>query len=165
MPDTGSSCLTSLRSDCRPRDRDHRHRKPSRARRHDITRAVKQRCRGTKISIGGLGKRFAELDPHARETLHQWSVELVFRLCSDRRQPFTYGGFDDLADLSSGIISSFLRVLQTRSYVAERGRHVRSGTAIPGRPRTKPVYMASQAYFDCIKHNDPDTSIQFPGLS
>jgi hypothetical protein len=105
------------------------------------------------------GTRFDELDRAARnEKLHHWSVALVFRLCKDRRQPFTYAGFDDFADLSSGIISSFLEFCKLSFYLAQAdGVDVRSGEPIPWDTQNEAVYSASRAYFDYIERNIPET--------
>lgn len=105
------------------------------------------------------GKRLADLDTQAqREKMHHWSVALVFRLCRDRRQPFTYAGFDDFVDLSSGIISSFLEFCKLAFYLAQaEGVNVRAGTAISWSIQNEAVYTASRAYFDYIERNVPDT--------
>lgn len=105
------------------------------------------------------GKHFSELSkPEQSEQLHRWSVALVFRLCKDVRKPYTYAGFDDFADLSSGIISSFLEFCKLAFYLAQAdGVKISSGVQIPWRTQNEAVYLASQAYFDYIERNVPDT--------
>jgi hypothetical protein len=105
------------------------------------------------------GKNFADLDVQAqREKLHQWSVALVFRLAKDRQQPYTYAGFDDFADLSSGIISSFLEFCKLAFYLAQaEGTNVHAGNAIPWKTQNEAVYLASRAYFEYIERNVPET--------
>ena len=108
--------------------------------------------------LAGDGKPRSSLSEEAwKEYMHQWDRAMVFRLNADARRPYTYGGMNDLVDLSSGIISNFLELCKMAFYLAEgEGVDVRNGEPIPWHIQNEAIYNVSAASVNQIARNIED---------
>lgn len=103
----------------------------------------------------GRGFSWEDMTPKDRtDRIGKIATALVFRERPSSHEPRFYSGFETLASLSSGIVSSFLELCRTSLYFAEaEGINIKSGQPIPPEVQNRAVYNASRSRLDVIPRN------------